>query len=128
MEYIITENQLKTILEQSKEPSMALIVKLFKLLNEEKKKNKTRAAILEVIENFSQYINIPKEYSLYLLELYLLNYRKDGDYSNLTKENFVDPRKMKGKTTSNPKAKLYTIAQLPFKASKNSYTPPHKPV
>ena len=117
MEYIITENQLKTILEQSKEPSMPIIVKLFKLLNEEKKTHKTRAAILEVIKNFSKYINIPEEYSLYLLELYLLNYRKDGDYSGLTKENFVDPRKMKGKTTSNPKAKLYTIAQLPFKAS-----------
>jgi hypothetical protein len=117
MEYIITENQLKTILEQSKEPSMPMIVKLFKLLNEEKKTHKTRAAILEVIKNFSKYINIPEEYSLYLLELYLLNYRKDGDYSNLTKENFVDPRKMKGKTTPNPKAKLYTVAQLPFKAS-----------
>ena len=117
MEYIITENQLKIILEQSKEPSMPMIVKLFKLLNEEKKTHKTRAALLEVIENFSKYINIPKEYSLYLLELYLLNYRKDGDYSGLTKENFVDPKKMKGKTTSNPKAKLYTVAQLPFKAS-----------
>ena len=117
MEYIITENQLKTILEQSKEPSMPLIVKLFKLLNEEKKKHKTRAAILEVIKNFSKYINVPEEYSLYLLELYLLNYRKDGDYSNLTKGNFIDPRKMKGKTISNPKAKLYTIAQLPFKGS-----------
>ena len=39
MEYVITENQLKTILEQSKEPSMPVIVKLFKMLNEEKKKN-----------------------------------------------------------------------------------------
>jgi hypothetical protein len=51
------------------------------------------------------------------LELYVLNFRKDGDYSNLTKENFVDPRKQKGKVVSNPKAKLYTIAQLPFRAS-----------
>jgi len=117
MEYIITENQLKTILEQSKEPSMPVIVKLFKMLNEEKKKNKTRASLIEVIKNYAPYMNIPPEYALYLLELYLLNYRKDGDYSNLTKKNFVDPRKMKGKTTSNPKAKLYTVAQMPFKGS-----------
>ena len=117
MEYVITENQLKTILEQSKEPAMPVIIKLFKLLNEEKKKNKTRASLLQAIEKLAPYINVPKEYALYLLELYLLNYRKDGNYSGLTKENFVDPRKMKGKTTSNPNAKLYTVAQLPFKGS-----------
>jgi len=117
MEYVITENQLKTILEQSKEPSMPVIVKLFKMLNEEKKKNKTRASLIQVIENYAPYMNIPPLYALYLLELYLLNYRKDGDYSNLTKKNFVDPRKMKGKTTSNPRAKLYTVAKLPFKGS-----------
>jgi hypothetical protein len=46
-----------------------------------------------------------------------LNYRKDGDYSNLTKDNFVDPRKMKGKVAPNTKASQYTIAQLPFKGS-----------
>ena len=117
MKYIITENQLQKLLEEGKEPSMPVIVKLFKMLNEEKKKNKTRASLIQVIENYAPYMNIPPEYALYLLELYLLNYRKDGDYSGLTKENFIDPRKNKGKTTTNPKAKLYTVAQLPFKGS-----------
>jgi hypothetical protein len=51
------------------------------------------------------------------LELYVLNFRKDGDYSNLTKENFIDPRKQSGKVVPNSKAKLYTIAQLPFRGS-----------
>jgi hypothetical protein len=87
------------------------------MLNEEKKKNKTRASLIQVIENYAPYMNIPSEYALYLLELYVLNYRKDGDYSGLTKGNFIDPRKQQGKTTSNPKAKLYTVAQLPFKGS-----------
>ena len=96
---------------------MPVIVKLFKMLNEEKKKNKTRASLIQVIENYAPYMNIPSEYALYLLELYVLNYRKDGDYSGLTKGNFIDPRKQQGKTTSNPKAKLYTVAQLPFKGS-----------
>jgi hypothetical protein len=117
MNYIISKNQLKTILNEAKEPSMPIIVKLFKMLNEEKKKNKTRASLIQVIENYAPYMNIPSEYALYLLELYVLNYRKDGDYSGLTKGNFIDPRKQQGKTTSNPKAKLYTIAQLPFKGS-----------
>ncbi len=93
------------------------VIKLFKFLNEEKKKHKTRAKLLDVIKNVSQYMGLPEGHELYLLELYLLNYRKDGDYKNLTKENFVDPRKMKGKWTSNTKANSYTIAQLPFKGT-----------
>jgi hypothetical protein len=96
---------------------MSIITKLFKILNEEKKKNKTRESLLEAIRKMSVYMGIPKGYELYLLELYMLNYREDGDYSDLTKENFIDPRKQKGKTISNTKANLYTIAQLPFKAS-----------
>jgi hypothetical protein len=117
MKYIISENQLKILLNEGKEPSLSVIQKLFKVLDEEKKKKKKRAEILQVIENLAPYMNIPEEYALYILELYVLNFRKDGDYSNLTKENFVDPRKMKGKTTTNPNAKKYTIAQLPFKGS-----------
>jgi len=110
-------NRIKRLLEQFNEPSMSIIVKLFKILNGEKKKNKTRESLLDAIKKMSVYMNIPKGYELYLLELYMLNYREDSDYSDLTKENFIDPRKQKGKTISNPKAKLYTIAQLPFKAS-----------
>jgi hypothetical protein len=114
MEKLISQIVLKVLSEQ-REPSMPLIVKLFKVLDEEKKKKKKRAEILEVIENLAPYMNIPPDYSLYLLELFLLNYRKDGDYSGLTKGNFIDPRKQQGKTTSNTKANLYTVAQMPFK-------------
>lgn len=95
----------------------SIVVKLFKVLNEEKKKVKTRKELLGVIKGFAPYFNIPEGYELYLLELYLLNYRKDGDYSGLTKENFVDPRNMKGKWTPNSKSNSYTKAQLPFQAS-----------
>lgn len=107
----------KKLVEQLEEPNESVIIKLFKLLNEEKKKHRTRASLLDAIKNFAPYMNIPEEYSLYLLELYLLNYRKDGNYSGLNKSNFIDPRKQKGKTTSNTKAKQYTVAQLPFKGS-----------
>jgi hypothetical protein len=108
---------IKRISEQYEEPSLKVVSKLFKLLNEEKKKNRTRASLLEAIKGFIPYLGIPEGYSQYILELYVLNFRKDGDYSNLTKENFVDPRKQSGKVVSNPKAKLYTIAQLPFRAT-----------
>ena len=105
------------LLEQSNEPSLKVITKLFSLLDEEKKKNRTRASLLEAIKNFAPYMGIPKGFEQYILELYVLNFRKDGNYSNLTKENFVDPRKQSGKVVSNPKANLYTIAQLPFRGS-----------
>jgi hypothetical protein len=107
----------RTLMEQSNEPSLRVVSKLFKLLNEEKKKNKTKASLLEAIKNFSLYLGIPKGYEQYILELYVLNFRKDGDYSNLTKENFIDPRKQKGKVVSNTRSKQYTIAQLPFRGS-----------
>ena len=105
------------LLEQDEKVIEPRIVKLFRFLNEEKKTKKTRAQLLEVIKSLTDYMNLPKGHELYLLELYLLNYRKDGDYSSITKENFVDPREMKGKTTPNTNADLYTIAQLPFKGS-----------
>ena len=108
---------IKILSEQSNEPSLKLVSKLFKLLDEEKKKNRTRTSLLEAIKNFIPYLGIPEGYQQYILELYVLNFRKDGDYSNLTKENFIDPRKQKGKVVSNPKAKQYTIAQLPFRGS-----------
>ena len=104
-------------LNEGKEPSMSVLQKLFKVLDEEKKKKKKRAEILEVIRNLAPYMNIPPDYAVYILELYLLNYRKDGDYSGLTKGNFVDPRKQPGKTTPNTRANLYTVAQVPFKGS-----------
>lgn len=116
MKYIISEEQYKNLLE-AKAPSMPVIVKLFKVLDEEKKKKKKRAEILEVIKNLAPYMNVPPEYALFLLELYLLNYRKDGDYSNLTQGNYIDPRDMQGKTTTNPNANLYTVAQMPFRGS-----------
>lgn len=111
-----TENYISRISEQA-EPKMPIIVRLFQMLNEEKKKHRRRAELIQAIENIAPYLNIPPEYSLYLLELYMLNYRADGDYSDLTKGNFNDPRKMRGKTTSNTKSDLYTVAKLPFRGS-----------
>lgn len=107
----------KIISEQTTPEVNRVIVKLFNLLDAEKKQAKTKSELLGVIVKYAPYFNIPRGYELYILELYLLNYRKDGDYSGLTKDNFVDPRDMKGKVTSNSKANLYTKAQLPFRGS-----------
>jgi len=101
----------------SMETSRPILIKLFKQLDEQKKVNKTRAALMEKIKSIVPYLGIPKGFERFILELYVLNYRDDGDYSQLTKDNYVDPRKGTGKTTSNTQADLYTRAQLPFKGS-----------
>lgn len=108
---------MKRIREQIDPVVKPVIVKFFEILNEEKKNHKTRAQLLDKIRDLVPYMGIPEEYSRYLLELYVLNYRKDGDYSELSKDNFVDPRKGEGKTITNPNSNQYTIAKLPFKGS-----------
>lgn len=105
------------ISEQPKRPLEPWIIKLFKLIDVEKKKKKTKPELLEFITGLAPYMNIPEGYELFLLDLYSLNYREDGDYSKLDKENYIDPRAQKGKTTSNPKAWKYAQVQLPFKGS-----------
>jgi hypothetical protein len=107
----------KIISEQTEPEINRVIIKLFNLLDSEKKQSKTKKELLEVIKKYAPYFNIPRGHELYLLELYMLNYREDGDYSGLTKDNFVDPRDMKGRLTPNNKSSLYTIAKLPFRGS-----------
>jgi len=94
-----------------------IIVKLFRLFNEYKKSSKTKKELLNTIMEFLPMFGISKVYATYMLELYLLNYREDGDYSGLNKNNFIDPRNKSGKKTANYQAGDYTKAQLPFEGS-----------
>jgi len=94
-----------------------VIVRLFKLFNEYKKTAKTKKELLNIIMEYLPMFGIPKTYAIYMLELYLLNYREDGDYSGLNKNNFIDPRNKSGKKTANYQAGDYTKAQLPFEGS-----------
>jgi hypothetical protein len=94
-----------------------IIVKLFRLFNEYKKSSKTKKELLNTIMEFLPMFGISKVYATYMLELYLLNYREDGDYSGLNKNNFIDPRNKSGKKTANYQAGDYTKAQLPFQGS-----------
>lgn len=117
MKYVLTNKQLNVLLEQNYLGPTPIVVKLFNLIGQKKKESKNRDELLEVIRLYSKYLGIPKGVEQFLLEAYMLNYRKDGDYSNLTKENFIDPRGLKGKKTSNKSASFYTAAQLPFEGS-----------
>ena len=94
-----------------------VIVRLFKLFNEYKKTAKTKKELLNIIMEYLPLFGISKIYAIYMLELYLLNYREDGDYSGLNKDNFIDPRKKSGQKTANYQSGDFTKAQLPFQGS-----------
>ena len=113
-----TPSNLKSIKEQMTEEGLnRSTVKLFKILNTEKKNLKTRANILEFLTKALTLIGLNPDLSLYYLELYVLNYRKDGNYESLSKNEIKDPKNQKGKTITNTKAWKYTMAQMPFKGS-----------
>jgi len=98
-------------------PINRIITKLFRFLNEQKKVHKTKEALLKVIRDYLPFFGIPENKDRFILELYLHNYRKDGNYSNLTKDNYVDPRDMKGRKIPNWESNKYVGAQLPFEGS-----------
>ena len=110
------DNMMNEAVDINLEPNK-VIVKLFKILNTQKSNYNNKRDLQSAIKDYLPYFGIEADFAPYILELYLLNYRQDGDYSSLTKDNFIDPRKMKGKRTPNYNAKIYTKAQLPFEGS-----------
>ena len=119
MEYYLTacgDDMMNEAVDINIEPNK-VIVKLFKILNTQKSNYNNKRDLQTAIKDYLPYFGIDPDFAPYILELYLLNYREDGDYSSLTKDNFIDPRKMKGKRTPNYNAKVYTKAQLPFEGS-----------
>jgi len=49
--------------------------------------------------------------------LYRQNYRPQGDYENITWNDFVDKTSIKTKRTTNSNAREYTASKMPFVAS-----------
>lgn len=93
------------------------IIKIFKILNTEKKNYKRKKDLEEKLKTIMKYVGLDSDLAKYYIEAYLLNYRPNGDYENLNKSNFVDPRSGLGKTISNTSAYLFTKALMPFKGS-----------
>ena len=117
------KDEKKSIKEQSSDnPLPKVAIKLFKFLNTERKNYKKKADLEEYIKKTLKYIGLDEELSNYYLELYLLNYRPDGKYEEITSDTFIDPRTRKGKTITNPNASKYTKALMPFKGSNLSGT------
>ena len=92
---------------------------LFKKLNQEKEKGKlkTKDEIKDYIKKLVPYLGLPEASLIYYTELFRNNYRKDGNYGELTKADLIDPKDLPGKRISNPMADQYTSYQMPFRGS-----------
>lgn len=119
MKYILSEKQLKLYHGTRKEgnPLTKFEIKLLKLIHEEKKEFRTKDALLKRIKDILPFLNISPLAATYYYELYRANYRKDGDFENITSSNFYDPKRGQGKTTRNTNALEYVAALLPFRGS-----------
>lgn len=122
MKFLFTEQEEKFFFRSKnpEKPLSRLEITLLKAIQDEKKEYKTKAELLIRISDLLMALNISTSLSKYFYELYTLNYRKKGDYENITKSDYVDPRFSKGKTTPNTAAYQYAHALLPFKGSNMS--------
>jgi hypothetical protein len=90
---------------------------LFKYLNKYKHQTKTKKVLVDLIKSMMNVFGLPSNDALFYYEVYTANFREDGDYENLTKENFKDYRLFKQSKTPNNKASEYSSAKIPFKGS-----------
>ena len=90
---------------------------LFKYLNKHKHQAKTKKILVDLIKRMMDVFGLPSRDALFYYEVYTANFREDGDYENLTKENFKDYRLFKQSKTPNNKASEYASAKMPFKGS-----------
>ena len=108
----------KVLKEQSeKNPLSRTEIKFFKILNEKKHEYKTKKDLMDFITSMMPFIGKSQSEGRLYYELYVMNYRPDGDYENITPEEFMDVRSIKQKKIPNINAWSFTRAKIPFKGS-----------
>jgi len=90
---------------------------LFKYINDNKQKAGTKSEMIKFIQEMLRYFGMPLNESTMYYEIYTANFRPNGDYENLTKENFKDYRLFKQRKVANNSAYEYATAKMPFKGS-----------
>jgi len=98
-------------------PLTPVEIRLFKELNRGSNKLGSDKKILEKLNDVLPFLSLPKKSAKYYLELYKANYRPEGDYQNLTSDEFVDLRHLPAKRTTNTSSDTYSTAKMPFKGS-----------
>jgi len=107
----------RILMEENEKPLSPVEIRLFKELNRGSNKLESEKKILEKLNDVLPFLSLPKKSAKYYLELYKANYRPEGDYQNLTSDEFVDLRRLPAIRTTNSRSDTYSTAKLPFKGS-----------
>ena len=103
--------------EEQEKPLSKREILLFKFINENKQDARTKKALIKFIEEALRYFALPVDDANMYYEMYTANFRPEGDYENITKENFKDYRQFKKQKTPNNTAYEYASGKIPFKGS-----------
>jgi hypothetical protein len=90
---------------------------LFKLIQSKKKELKTKKSIIEFLEKRLKMIGKDSKEAQRYYYLYTLNYRENGDYENITPEEFVNEKNFPVLKVTNVTAGKYAYAKMPFEGS-----------
>ena len=90
---------------------------LFKYIDKNKKETKTKPEFLKFLKSILPVLGMSPNETNFYYEVYTANFRPEGDYENLTKENFKDYRQFKQRKVTNNTAYEYATAKMPFKGS-----------
>jgi hypothetical protein len=103
--------------EEQEGPLTKKEIMLFKYIDKNKKETKTKPEFLKFLKSILPVIGMSPNESNFYYEVYTANFRPEGDYENLTKENFKDYRQFKQRKVTNNTAYEYASARMPFKGS-----------
>ena len=83
---------------------------LFDTLNSKKNELKVKKNIIEYIESLCKFLGLDTKMAQYYYLLWKTNYRKEGDYGNISPEEFKGPKDLPQRTISNTQAGKFTRA------------------
>lgn len=109
---------LKLIREQQEETALSkLEVKFFKYINSERDKVKTKKELKGLIKDSLKLLGMDEGDTEYYYELYIHNYRPNGDYENITAKELITPKHFKPKRTTNTDSYKFVKSKIPFQGS-----------
>jgi hypothetical protein len=103
--------------EEDEGPLTKKEIMLFKYIDKNKRETKTKPDFLKFLKSFLPVLGLSPNQANFYYEVYTANFRPEGDYENLTKENFKDYRLFKQQKVTNNTAYEYASARMPFKGS-----------
>lgn len=90
---------------------------LFNTINDKKNELKVKKNIIEFIKDTCKYLGLDPQMAQYYYLLWKSNYRKEGDYGSIPKEELITAKELPQRTITNPQAGNFVRAKAPFKGS-----------